>query len=56
MHKEAKKSFLWRLLGAGALRAGGFFTKDWSLPSNVADPLARAARARAPEPQDQSNP
>ena len=44
------------LLGAGALRAGGFFTKDWSLPSNVADPLARAARARAPEPQDQSNP
>jgi len=44
------------LLGAGAVRAGGFFTKDWSLPSKVADPLARAARPGAPEPQDQSNP
>lgn len=29
------------LLGAGALRAGGFFTKSWSLPKKIADPLAR---------------
>ncbi|MBS2013438.1 MAG: prolyl oligopeptidase family serine peptidase [Deltaproteobacteria bacterium] len=44
------------LLGAGALRAGGFFTKDWALPPNVADPLARAARPRAADPDAASTP
>ena len=35
------------LLGAGSLRAGGLFTKDWSLPAQIADPLAqRTLRAR----------
>ncbi len=32
------------VLGAGALRAGGFFAKDWSLPAITADPLAKTAR------------
>jgi hypothetical protein len=32
------------LLGTGSLRAGGVFTKDWSLPSQISDPLARTAR------------
>jgi len=38
------------LLGAGSLRAGGFFKNDWSLPAMTADPLARAAR---PAPQNE---
>jgi hypothetical protein len=40
------------LLGAGSLRAGGFFTKDWALPAAVTDPMARSPRAEpaAPEP------
>ena len=33
------------LLGAGSLRAGGFFDKEWGLPGKTADPLARARRA-----------
>jgi hypothetical protein len=28
------------VLGTGALRAGGFFKTDWSLPTSIADPLA----------------
>ena len=32
------------LLSAGALRAGGFFNEDWSLPNKFDDPLARAVR------------
>ena len=35
------------LLGAGAVRAGGFFTGDWSLPASFHDPLAHARRAGA---------
>jgi poly(3-hydroxybutyrate) depolymerase len=38
------------VLGAGALRAAGFFENDWSLPSTTADPLARVAR---PAPQNE---
>ena len=34
------------LLGAGALRAGGLFTKEWAIPPQLADPLSRAPRAR----------
>jgi hypothetical protein len=37
------------LLGAGALRAGGFFTKEWELPGTTADPGARAT-AESPAP------
>jgi poly(3-hydroxybutyrate) depolymerase len=32
------------LLGAGSLRAGGFFLNDWSLPAATGDPLAKTAR------------
>jgi hypothetical protein len=35
------------LLGAGAVRAAGFFEKDWSLPADVRDPLASATRPGA---------
>ncbi|MDB5219379.1 MAG: hypothetical protein JWO86_7306 [Myxococcaceae bacterium] len=35
------------LLGAGALRAGGTFTKEWALPAQVADPLAKSSRVPA---------
>lgn len=35
------------LLGAGSVRAGGFFSNDWSLPASVHDPLAHAKRAAA---------
>ncbi len=35
------------LLGAGALRAGGFFKNDWSLPDHTSDPLANARRPGA---------
>lgn len=38
-----------RLLGAGALRAGGAFERDWSLPAVTADPLAKAP---PPPPDD----
>ncbi len=40
------------LLGAGALRAGGFFRKDWSLPDDVRDPLATATRPGAKNERD----
>ncbi len=43
------------LLGAGSLRAGGVFTKEWGLPAQIADPLAKTARAAAktePEPTE----
>jgi pimeloyl-ACP methyl ester carboxylesterase len=32
------------LLGAGSVRAAGFFKNDWSLPEVLADPLATAKR------------
>jgi hypothetical protein len=35
------------LLGAGMLRAGGFFQNDWSLPAQIDDPLATRPRAGA---------
>jgi len=35
------------LLNNGALLAAGFFRNDWSVPPNVADPLARAVRPAA---------
>ncbi|MDF2698289.1 MAG: hypothetical protein K0S65_6672 [Labilithrix sp.] len=38
------------VLGAGALRAGGFFKNDWSLPATTVDPLARTLR---PAPQNE---
>ncbi|MDB4933056.1 MAG: hypothetical protein JWP87_28 [Labilithrix sp.] len=45
------------LLGAGSLRAGGLFTKDWALPAQLVDPLAKSART-APKPvePDQAQP
>ncbi len=33
------------LLGAGTVRAGGMFRKDWTLPATTDDPLALRARA-----------
>jgi hypothetical protein len=30
------------LLGAGSVRAGGFFTKEWALPAQIEDPFAKA--------------
>lgn len=49
------------LLGTGSLRAGGLFTKEWALPAQVADPLARSSRAQQkpeidPPPQGESAP
>ena len=35
---------------AGSLRAGGLFTKEWALPAQLADPLARTPRAQ-PKPE-----
>ena len=35
------------LLGAGSVRAAGFFANDWSLPTSFHDPLAQAKRAGA---------
>jgi hypothetical protein len=42
------------LLGAGALRAGGFFGNDWSLPEpdKMADPLASRPRPGAKSEYD----
>jgi poly(3-hydroxybutyrate) depolymerase len=43
------------LLGAATLRAGGFFTKEWALPTQIADPLAKRARPAAkPEPEPEA--
>ena len=36
------------LLGAGSLRAGGFFNKEWALPIQTGDPLSRTRRAIEP--------
>jgi hypothetical protein len=44
------------LLGAGSLRAGGVFTKEWALPAQVADPLAKTSRVPARAEPDQSQP
>jgi poly(3-hydroxybutyrate) depolymerase len=35
------------LIGAGSVRAGGFFQNDWALPATFHDPLAQAKRAAA---------
>jgi poly(3-hydroxybutyrate) depolymerase len=35
------------LLSAGAVRAGGFFENDWSLPKRIDDPLAKTTRPGA---------
>jgi predicted esterase len=45
------------LLGAGSLRAGGFFDKEWALPAKTADPLGRGRRAvEAPPTQPPQDP
>jgi len=50
------------LLGTGSLRAGGLFTKEWALPGQLSDPLARALRAQPlpdvvdPAPQGETAP
>jgi predicted esterase len=44
------------LLGAGSLRAGGLFTKEWALPAQIFDPLARTPRLPARAEPDQSQP
>jgi hypothetical protein len=40
------------LLSAGALRAGGFFKNDWTLPDRIEDPLAQATRPGAKTEHD----
>jgi hypothetical protein len=40
------------LLGAGALRAGGFFGNDWSLPEKMEDPLSSRPRPGAKSEYD----
>jgi hypothetical protein len=40
------------LLGAGALRAAGFFKNDWSLPDRTDDPLASTHRPGAKNEYD----
>ena len=35
------------ILGAGSVRAAGFFTRDWGMPTSVHDPLANAVRPAA---------
>jgi poly(3-hydroxybutyrate) depolymerase len=40
------------LLGAGSARAAGFFGMDWSLPSAIADPLAKTVRPGAKSEYD----
>lgn len=40
------------LVGAGVVRAAGFFANDWSLPAKLDDPLARTARAPAATERD----
>ncbi len=40
------------LLGPGALRAGGLFRRDWSLPASIRDPLADTARPGAKNERD----
>ena len=43
------------VLGAGSLRAGGFFEMDWSLPKTLVDPLAKTTRA-APQNEHDAAP
>jgi predicted esterase len=43
------------LLGAGSVRAAGFFGNDWSLPASIGDPLAQAKRA-APKNEYEATP
>jgi hypothetical protein len=43
------------LLGAGSVRAAGFFGNDWSLPAATADPLARTTRP-APKSEYEATP
>lgn len=43
------------LLGAGAVRAGGFFRMDWSLPSTFEDPRAKS-RGPAPKTEHEATP
>jgi hypothetical protein len=40
------------LLGAGSVRAAGFFQNDWSLPTKIDDPLAAARRPGAKSEYD----
>jgi hypothetical protein len=40
------------LLGAGMVRAAGFFANDWSLPATFSDPLAAADRPGAKNEHD----
>ena len=40
------------LLGAGSARAGGFFGMEWSLPTAIADPLAKTVRPAAKSEYD----
>ena len=40
------------ILGAGALRAGGMFRSDWTLPTVIDDPLAATARPRPKNEHD----
>ena len=44
------------LLGAGSFRAGGFFDKEWALPTKTADPFARQRRTGLLEPPSASEP
>jgi len=43
------------LLGAGSVRAGGFFTNDWTVPQTTADPLSQTKRA-APKTEYEATP
>jgi predicted esterase len=38
------------VLGAGSLRAGGIFDKEWALPTAIGDPRAKARPAVEPSP------
>jgi len=44
------------LLGAGSYRAAGLFEKDWSLPTSIADPLAKTLRSDPKAPNGDYGP
>jgi hypothetical protein len=44
------------LLGAGSLRAGGLFTKEWALPAQLADPFAKPSHAPVKSEPDPLSP
>ncbi len=44
------------LLGGGSLRAGGLFTKEWALPAQLADPLAKTSHAPVKSEPDPLSP